>query len=513
LATGGNRSAGLSRNIVDQWVAIKANPSGQQVKKLEQVVSSMKAFVGTSKHRFLFQTMEDDNYAPWFVMGMTYTPADKRSGVSAHVSINMGANNGLSGGSRGSRGSYGRGESTHSTTTITIHSHDFRGLTMGEILQKKGFFLETPEQFAKYELELEKYKDLHNEDGLQLSVIGKGMLIEGGWYERAFRPVEKAGVSAKMVIDPDDEATTSDSAIESPFWAGVDEDDDEEDEEDAKDAPLWDMPHQPYLRLFDLEEHANFRVHVNNVEVYKYNKEVGDKLVLPDDVRGILDVMVADAEDTFQDIVSGKEGGIIVLCDGPPGTGKTLTAEVYSEVMQKPLYKVQSSQLGISIQELEEQLKVVLQRSEKWGAILLIDEADVYVSARGSDIEQNAIVGIFLRVLEYYKGVLFMTTNRGTLVDDAIISRILATITYENPDEEQQTRLWRVLADQNNIELTNSTIPKLVSAFTNLSGRDIKNILKLAHTVAKVRNKPISVEMVRLIAKFSQTQEKKEEEA
>src|SRR6185295_19284784 len=104
-------------------------------------------------------------------------------------------------------------------------------------------------------------------------------------------------------------------------------------------------------------------------------------------------------------IVAGKTGGTIVFCTGEPGTGKTLTGEVFSEVIKRPLYVVQCSQLGTDEEELEKQLKKVLRRAQRWGAILLIDEADVYVRERGDDIQQNAIVGVFLRVLEYYRGI------------------------------------------------------------------------------------------------------------
>jgi len=508
LAQNKNRSAALSRNIVDQWMVIKKNPHGQVVKKLEAVESSMRAYIETVPHRYLFQSMGDDNYVPWMVTEIKYHAPNARTETPAQVIISLTTMNGLFGSnSRGSRKEY-------DTSSIAIYASDFRGLTMGEILQNRGYFLETPEQYDKYVKEMNVYQDIHNREGMQLSVIGNGLLLSG-WYERDFRPVEKAGIPAKMVIDPNEEEEQTEAAIECPFWTtGIMEDELDEDEETHGDEePLWELPLQPYLRLFDLEEHCHFKVHVNNVTVYEYDTEVGKKLVLPDDTKEILDILVADAEDTFQDIVSGKEGGVIVMCEGPPGTGKTLTAEVYSEVVRRPLYKVQSSQLGITIKELEDELKTVLRRAERWGAILLIDEADVYVSARGEDIHQNAIVGIFLRVLEYYRGVLFLTTNRGTLVDDAIISRILATITYENPDEDLQTRLWRILADQNGIALSNAVIPKLVTALPECSGRDIKNLLKLASKVSKARGEPIDVPLVKTISKFSQSQEKKGEES
>jgi len=64
---------------------------------------------------------------------------------------------------------------------------------------------------------------------------------------------------------------------------------------------------------------------------------------------------------------------------------------------------------------------------------MLIDEADVYIRKRSDDIAANAVVGIFLRVLEYFDGLLFLTTNRIDDIDEAIISRCIALIRYLAP--------------------------------------------------------------------------------
>jgi len=175
--------------------------------------------------------------------------------------------------------------------------------------------------------------------------------------------------------------------------------------------------------------------------------------------------------------------------------------------MQRPLYKVQSSQLGMSPIDVEKQLGEVLERAERWGAILLIDEADVYVHERGSDIRQNAIVGVFLRVLEYYRGVLFMTTNRGTLVDDAIISRLTARFIYTDPNESDRRELWKMLAKQNDIEISDKDIDYLAKNLSKTSGRDIKNLLKMAYVMAlKKGEKAVTVDLVKFVSQFQSKQ-------
>jgi AAA+ superfamily predicted ATPase len=476
-------SARLSAGQVRQWVEIRKDPDGQVVTKLENLPSAMKAYIAKSEHRYLFEQMPDGNMVPWFVEGIKYEePAQYRQ---ANVAVSMLALN--------SGYSPGRRRSGDEAKTLAVLSQDIRKRTVSQVLREKGYHLETPERMVSYGEERGKYLELAEQDGLQMSVTGKCHLTSG-WYDTEFRGVEKAGRPAKMVVDPqaDDKEQT---AVECPYW------------DDKPEGHLWQVPAHPVLRMFDLDEHAHYRVHVVNAVPYEYDVGVGRKLVLPADVKDFIETLVEYSSNRFVDIVGGKEGGTIILLEGPPGTGKTLSAEVYSEVMRRPLYKVQSSQLGTSAKDLEDELKTVLQRAERWGAILLIDEADVYIRARGEDIEQNAIVGVFLRVLEYYRGVLFMTTNRGTSVDDAIVSRVTARFHYRQPSEGEQAQLWRVLSEQNKIALCESEILRIVGAMPKMTGRDIKNILKLAYVAALKGKCSVSAELVSKVAKFKQSQQ------
>ncbi len=98
---------------------------------------------------------------------------------------------------------------------------------------------------------------------------------------------------------------------------------------------------------------------------------------------------------------------------GPPGTGKTLTAEGISELLKCPLYMASAGELGTDSRFLEHELQKILDICHTWGAILLLDEADVFLEKRNmQDIHRNALVSIFLRQLEYFQGILFLTTNR-----------------------------------------------------------------------------------------------------
>jgi AAA+ superfamily predicted ATPase len=235
---------------------------------------------------------------------------------------------------------------------------------------------------------------------------------------------------------------------------------------------------------------------------YRYQPELRDKLILPTHHRDLIDILTSNMNILVQDFVPGKSGGTTILCRGAPGLGKTLTAEVYSEVVGKPLYRVHSGQLGITAASVEESLTDILRRAVRWDAILLLDEADVYIRKRDNDLEHNAIVAEFLRTLEYFNGLLFMTTNRIDDVDDAILSRCIATIQYEVPPKDDAIRLWQSLSAQFNADLSDELIEKLTNTYSQASGRDIKELLKLTSKFCRAKNMPFSEDAFRQCAVF-----------
>ena len=67
-----------------------------------------------------------------------------------------------------------------------------------------------------------------------------------------------------------------------------------------------------------------------------------------------------------------------------------------------PLYSVGAGDLDITAQALNDKLTQIFDISTSWGAIVLIDEADVFLEERSvNDLQRNAMVAVFLRQLEY----------------------------------------------------------------------------------------------------------------
>ena len=70
--------------------------------------------------------------------------------------------------------------------------------------------------------------------------------------------------------------------------------------------------------------------------------------------------------------------------------------------VRKPLYVVGAGDLGTVANQLDVQLTRIFNLSATWEAVVLIDEADVFLEERSlHEIARNAMVAVFLRQLEW----------------------------------------------------------------------------------------------------------------
>ncbi|KAJ2968559.1 hypothetical protein NUW58_g10197 [Xylaria curta] len=146
-----------------------------------------------------------------------------------------------------------------------------------------------------------------------------------------------------------------------------------------------------------------------------------------------------------QDLIRGKGFGLVILLHGVPGVGKTATAEAIAQINKKPLFIITCGDLGFTPKEVEDSLRDIFRLAHLWGCILLLDEADVFLSRRElGDLKRNALVSVFLRVLEYYSGILFLTTNRVGTLDEAFKSRIHVSLYYPPLDRVQTIEIFKV---------------------------------------------------------------------
>ncbi|KAG8526543.1 uncharacterized protein KY384_008744 [Bacidia gigantensis] len=225
------------------------------------------------------------------------------------------------------------------------------------------------------------------------------------------------------------------------------------------DEPAYTFTDTDYLIAspvtlgFSFSEKLWLEFAVSGISDIQWNDSAFDNLILPDDQKTIVKALVESHEyegnNNIDDVIQGKGRGLVAVLHGPPGTGKTLTAEGIAELLRKPLYAVSVGELGIKGGDVEHNLTTILDVAHTWGAILLLDEADVFLEARTNyDLGRNALVSIFLRMLEYFQGILFLTTNRVQCFDPAFTSRIHIGLRYGELDIKTRKAIWRLFIEK-----------------------------------------------------------------
>jgi SpoVK/Ycf46/Vps4 family AAA+-type ATPase len=277
----------------------------------------------------------------------------------------------------------------------------------------------------------------------------------------------------------------------------------------------------PDLHGFCLQSKEWFIFQIDLISPVSYNEEAYDHLVYPEKQKDLVLTFVKNhrlADNGTGDVVKGKGQGLIILLSGPPGTGKTLTAEAVADQVKKPLYHLQAEELGIQANTLGANLSKALEIVTAWKGIVLLDEADVFLARRSpNDIARNELVSIFLRVLEYYQGIMFLTTNLFGDIDDAFRSRIHIHLLYPPLTHENRQKIWEKFmdrADNANVpggesqqdttvgegtsisvrtpSLTQDSLKSLAN--WNLNGREIKNVVKIVQTWCACKGEPMSIE-------------------
>eukprot|EP00164_Ancoracysta_twista_P000905 GFYU01001190.1.p1 GENE.GFYU01001190.1~~GFYU01001190.1.p1 ORF type:complete len:723 (+),score=273.76 GFYU01001190.1:26-2170(+) len=242
-------------------------------------------------------------------------------------------------------------------------------------------------------------------------------------------------------------------------------------------------------------------IQVEHIADICFDDNAFDRLVLDPKKKALVQSLVTNSDRSFNDIIQGKGGGCIFLLHGTPGTGKTLTSEAIAELLHRPLYSVSVGELGVTTTELEEKLRTILEVASYWNAVILIDEADIFLEKRTeNDINRNALVGIFLRLLEYHQGVLFLTTNRVKCFDEAFHSRISVALKYKPLDENAREQVWANLLDAAGVTGLNSR----ELAKYNLNGRQIKTTIRLAQSLAYSEDVPVGPQHIQATVEVSQ---------
>ncbi|ESU07861.1 hypothetical protein FGSG_02425 [Fusarium graminearum PH-1] len=224
------------------------------------------------------------------------------------------------------------------------------------------------------------------------------------------------------------------------------------------------------LRGFDLKTRTWVQLDVTYCNPPRPNIRAIDTLVMPTQRKDMIKALIQkfttnDLDKTRQqawraDYIENKGDGRIFLLHGSPGVGKTYNA---SQSTPKDLcYRLHAETLRRQV----------------------------------TDLKRNSLVAVFLRCIEYYRGILFLTTNRVGQFDDAFISRIHVIIHYEKLSPEGQKKVWEQFFDKLDYDREDFKVTRRAKDYIleegaisemEWNGREIRNAFQTAVALADYR--------------------------
>lgn len=233
-----------------------------------------------------------------------------------------------------------------------------------------------------------------------------------------------------------------------------------------------------------------------------WNDKAFSNLVADEEMKELILALVTNQLESEKgtDLIDNKGNGLIMLLHGSPGTGKTFTAESVAEIAKKPLYPVTCGDIGTEPEQVEKYLQSVFHLGKIWDCVVLLDEAEVFLEQRTlQDLKRNALVSVFLRALEYYEGILILTTNRVGTFDEAFKSRIQLALRYEKLQGYQRKQIWRnffrrlkEIGEEEKIDFDDIELNLDELARYEMNGRQIRNSITTARQLAKYKGRKMT---------------------
>ena len=209
-----------------------------------------------------------------------------------------------------------------------------------------------------------------------------------------------------------------------------------------------------------------------------------------------------------------------------------LTAETIAEATGKPLFIVSVAEIGLDASQAEKNLEKMFALAGSWQAVLLVyvdltfsqsTLLNGYYLGMRQTFSSKAVqametptgthsfqvrtvvegrlfpflsrkhanpVIVLLRVLEYYQGIMILTTNRITSLDIAVQSRIHLAIRYDDLNDGYKQEIFKFFLDQPPADRIRDRegIDRWIMEYGcdyKLNGRQIRNIVSSAFALAR----------------------------
>jgi SpoVK/Ycf46/Vps4 family AAA+-type ATPase len=209
--------------------------------------------------------------------------------------------------------------------------------------------------------------------------------------------------------------------------------------------------------------------------------EVGlEGVVLPEDVREILRVLVDDVRAREQFASWGLPPKRKVLFFGPPGCGKTVTARALAGELGMPLLYVRFDALVSSyLGETAANMRRLFDYAQARPWVVLFDEFDAVGKSRDDPTEHGELKRVISSLLQMMDGMrgaslLIAATNHEHMLDDALWRRFDEIVRFDPPGLRE--RLVQLRQFLHGFEHREPDLRRLAGDTEGLTGSDLERV-------------------------------------
>jgi AAA+ superfamily predicted ATPase len=235
------------------------------------------------------------------------------------------------------------------------------------------------------------------------------------------------------------------------------------------------------------------------------NQTINDVIIPAADKQLISQIITKCRSDKRRDLENwgfkeeSNKQGVVLLLYGPPGTGKTFTAGAIANELHRDLLSLNVPELRNKYYgETEKLIKKAFCEMREMAAkdsnapVFLLNEADQLIHKRIASTStcstiENSIQSIILEELETFPGILILTTNLETNLDEAFFRRFDLKFKFKLPDLDSRRNLWRMYL-RKEIPGSEDIDVELLAQRYQFSGAQIAMVVQNACIEAITRN-------------------------
>lgn len=266
----------------------------------------------------------------------------------------------------------------------------------------------------------------------------------------------------------------------------------------------------PFVPSFNLDNNTWFDAEIDRLEpITQPDETVLDRVTFDEDKKEILKTLV-ESHKQFggdqDDLIARKGRALVIILEGDHGTGKKHIIKALAEQLACPLMRGPNRYLtaGPNIR-----LPHLLEQAAEWGALLMFDDPDFLAKSGGGPWAGPMVshttrdLQDFLRRVEFFKGIIFLTTDRQKdQINSSILSRADAHFTFPVFNKEESKQVWKTFLDRlpddigRNLPITSEELAAKMAAKWSMNGHEIKHVVNLTTTWCCKKNRPLDQEIL-----------------